>query len=166
MDSKLRAIYLQDHLAAATAFGELSKRAAGSNREGPLGALLGRLAEEIAEDHKALLDVMSELGIRPDPVKRSFAWTAEKLGRLKPNGRLLSYSPLSRVIELEGLHLGISHNLSLWQVLEATSAAEISDCDPGELSARARRQLDELEPHRIAAAREAWPAPAAPVAPR
>ena len=158
MDSKLRAIYLQDHLAAATAFGELAKRVAGSNREGALGELLERLAREIAEDHEALLDVMKELGVRPDPVKRSFAWTAEKLGRLKPNGRLLSYSPLSRAIELEGLHLGISHSLSLWQALEATSRSEIGVADPGELAARARRQLDELEPHRIAAAREAFAA--------
>jgi hypothetical protein len=162
MDSRLRSIYLQDHLAAATGISELAKRAAGSNRHGELGELLARLAREIDEDHHALLDVMGELGVRPDPVKRSFAWTAEKVGRLKPNGRLLGYSPLSRVTELEGLHLGISHKLSLWQVLEATSAAEIASADPGELIARARSQLADLEPHRIAAAREAFAGEPAP----
>ena len=156
MDSKLRAIYLQDHLAAATGVGELAKRAAGSNRGSDLGELLERLSGEVAEDHAALREVMGELGVRPDPVKRSVVWTAEKLGRLKPNGRLFSYSPLSRVVELEALHAGISHTMSLWQVLEATSGAEISAADPGELSDRARRQLSELEPHRIAAAREAF----------
>jgi len=45
-------------------------------------------------------------------------------------------------------------------LLEATSGAEISAADPGELSDRARRQLSELEPHRIAAAREAFAASA------
>ena len=77
-------------------------------------------------------------------------------------GRLLGYSPLSRVIELEGLHVGISGKLSLWQSLEATSAGEMRVADLGELSARAQRQLAELEPYRIAAAREAFAGVEAP----
>jgi hypothetical protein len=158
---KLRAIYLRDHLAAATAGHELAKRTAASNRGSDLGALLERLEGEIGEDRQALLEVMGELGVGGDPVKSSLAWTAEKVGRLKPNGRLLGYSPLSRVIELEGLHIGISGKLSLWQALEATSSAEVSVADFAELIARAQRQLADLEPHRIAAAREAFAGEAA-----
>ena len=161
MSTNLRAIYLQDHLAGATAGHELAKRAAASNSDTELGEFLRRLEREIAEDFQSLLDVMDELGVRPDPIKRSLAWGAEKVGRLKPNGRLLGYSPLSRVVELEGLHVGISGKLSLWQLLETTSGAEISSADLGELIARAQRQLGGLEPHRMAAAQEAfatWPA--------
>lgn len=156
MDSKLRAIYLRDHLAGATAGSELAKRAAGSNRGTELGAVLERLSEEIREDRQSLLDVMGELGVSGDPLKSYAAWTAEKVGRLKPNGRLLGYSPLSRLIELEGLHIGIAGKLSLWQSLEATSSGEVTVVDLGALIARAQRQLAELEPHRIAAAREAF----------
>lgn len=156
MGTNLRAIYLQDHLAGATAGHELAKRAAGSNGDTELGEFLRRLEREIAEDCQSLIEVMGELGVRPDRIKRSLAWGAEKVGRLKPNGRLLGYSPLSRVIELEGLHVGISGKLSLWQLLETTSGAEISSADLGELIARAQRQLDRLEPYRIAAAQEAF----------
>ena len=46
---------------------------------------------------------MERLGVKPHPVKDAGGWVAEKLGRLKPNNRLLGYSPLSRVLELEGL---------------------------------------------------------------
>ena len=35
--------------------------------------------------------------------KNAGAWALEKVGRLKLNGELTSYSPLSRVVELEGL---------------------------------------------------------------
>ena len=35
------------------------------------------------------------------------AWTAEELERLKLNGQLAGYSPLSRLVELEGLAVGI-----------------------------------------------------------
>ena len=46
--------------------------------------------------------------------KSAGAWTAEKFGRLKPNGQLTGYSPLSRLVELEGLKLGITGKLGLW----------------------------------------------------
>jgi hypothetical protein len=103
---------------------------------------------------------MSRLGVRTDQIKRTFAWGAEKVGRLKPNGQILGYSPLSRLIELEGLHVGISGKVSLWQNLAATSAGELEGIDFDDLLARAQAQLAGLEPFRIAAAREAFDAPA------
>jgi hypothetical protein len=156
MNEKLRAIYLNDHLAGAIAGHELARRAAGSNEGGELGGFLTRLAAEIGEDRETLERAMSKLGVRSDPAKRVLGWTAEKVGRLKPNGQLLGYSPLSRLVELEGLHVGIAGKLSLWQVLAATSAAELEGFDLDELIARAQRQLAGLEPFRVAAAREAF----------
>jgi hypothetical protein len=156
MNEKLRAIYLNDHLAGATAGHELARRATGSNEGGELGDFLARLAAEIGEDRETLERAMSKLGVRSDPAKRVLGWTAEKVGRLKPNGQLLGYSPLSRLVELEGLHVGIAGKLSLWQVLAATSAAGLEGFDLDELIARAQRQLAGLEPFRIAAAREAF----------
>ena len=161
MNEKLRAIYLNDHLAGATGGLELARRAAGSNPEGELGRFLEGLATEIEEDRDSLRSAMEALGVREDPFKRTAAWGAEKLGRLKLNGQILGYSPLSRLVELEGLHVGISGKLSLWQVLEATSAGELPDTDLSALIARAQRQLADLEPYRIAAAREAFETEAA-----
>lgn len=156
MTRNLRAIYLNDHLAGATAGTELAKRARGSNRGSELGEFLEGLATEIEEDRNSLLEIMSGLGVGTDPVKPRVAWAAEKLGRLKPNGQLRGYSPLSRHLELEGLHVGISGKLSLWQSLAATSAAELPGVDLEGLVARAERQLAALEPFRIAAARDAF----------
>lgn len=156
MGSDLRAIYLQDHWAGSTVGSELAKRAASSNKGTELGDFLARLSGELDTDRQALQAVMDELGVSADRLKSSVAWGAEKVGRLKPNGRLLSYSPLSRLVELEGLHVGISGKLSLWQNLQATSAAEIAAVDLGDLIARAQAQLAELEPHRKAAAAQAF----------
>ena len=64
---------------------------------------------------------MDRLGVRKDPLKPAAAWMAEKLGRLKLNGQLSGYSPLSRVVELEGLHIGITGKLELWKALELTA---------------------------------------------
>ena len=57
-------IYLNDHLAGATAGTELAHRTARSRRDAENGSTLRRLAAEIAQDRAALLDIMAALGIR------------------------------------------------------------------------------------------------------
>jgi hypothetical protein len=151
----LLAIYLNDHYAGSTAGLELVRRTRASNEGGELGEFLERLAREIEEDRQALERIMERLGVRRDPLKYGFGWAAEKVGRLKLNGQLRGYSPLSRLVELEGLHLGISTKLSLWEVLSSTHAAELEQLDLDRLIERARRQLDELKPFRLEAARTA-----------
>src|SRR3954467_4732 len=113
-------IYLNDHLAGSTVAIELIKRAAGENEGTELGAFLVALREEIEADRNALLEVMSELGTGVDTKKRLTAWATEKAGRLKLNGELFSYSPLSRVTELEGVSLGIEGKRLLWIALRST----------------------------------------------
>ncbi len=54
---------------------------------------------------------MEKLQVKRDHLKVLAGWVAEKLGRLKPNGQLLGYSPLSRLVELEALALGITGKL-------------------------------------------------------
>jgi hypothetical protein len=160
MDRKLLGIYLNDHLAGSTVGLELAKRARGSNEATEYGEVLERVAKEIEEDRETLKRLMSELGIRRDHPKVTVAWIAEKFGRLKPNGRLLSYSPLSRLVELEALALGISGKLSLWDAL-AEVAGEDARLDPEELrrlAERAERQRKEVWQLRQRAAREAFAA--------
>jgi hypothetical protein len=162
MDRKLLGIYLNDHLAGSTIGLELSRRARGSNEGTEYGEVLERVAKEIEEDREALQRLMSELGSRRDHPKVTAAWLAESFGRLKPNGRLLSYSPLSRLVELEALALGISGKLSLWEAL-AEVAGEDARLDPGELrrlAERAERQRKEVWQLRQRAAHEAFAAPA------
>jgi hypothetical protein len=104
--SNLLGIYLNDHLAGATAGTELARRMARSHRGGEGSAredsgALDRLAAEIAQDRSALLTIMAALGITVRAYKVGAAWIGEKAGRLKFNGRLLARSPLSDLEELE-----------------------------------------------------------------
>jgi hypothetical protein len=157
-DRKLLGIYLNDHLAGATAGLELVKRARGENEGSELGDVLAHLADEIEADRRALEGVMEDLDIGRDHPKVLAAWVAEKVGRLKPNGQILGYSPLSKLIELEGLALGIQGKLSLWRAL-IEIAAEDDRLDPdylGRLAERAQRQRDQVEQQRLLAAREAF----------
>jgi hypothetical protein len=150
-------IYLNDHLAGSTVGVELARRIEGSNRSTSYGPVLERLAREIEEDRRTLEDIMERLSVRPDRLKIAFAWGAEKAGRLKLNGELIRYSPLSRLEELEGLSLGVEGKLAMWQTLSDTHADDprLSGIDFEELIKRARSQRRRLEQERRRAAHEA-----------
>ena len=162
--SRLLEIYLADHLAAATAGVALARRATASNAGTELGEALRRLAVEIDQDRRTLARIVGELGLRESKTKEAAAWVAEKLGRLKLNGQLRGYSPLSRVLELEALAVGVAGKLALWEALLALPGIRerLSAFDLVDLAARARRQRAEIEHHRLRAAREAF-APGAAV---
>jgi hypothetical protein len=140
-------IYLNDHLAGSTAAVELVRRALRSNSQNEYGPPLARLAAEIEQDRKTLLSIMAGLGVGSDRAKLLAAWVAEKVGRLKLNGRLLGYSPLSRLMELEVLQLGVTGKLALWRALDQL-APQDPRLDRGELErlmGRAAGQLEEIE---------------------
>jgi hypothetical protein len=147
-------IYLNDHLAGATGGVELARRLRASNRDDAVfGATLSRVCAEIEADRAVLEQVIERLGYTRSKVKPAAAWVAEKLGRLKLNGQLRGYSPLSRLIELEGLLIGITGKIGLWQTLTELGVDEDLDADLERLAARAAAQraaIDDL--HRIAAA--------------
>lgn len=148
--------YLQDHHAGATAGLELARRAAGSNTETEYGPELARIADEIAADRETLEQVMAVLDVGPSTLKDAAGWTAEKLGRLKPNNSLLAYSPLSRVVELEGLLIGVTGKLGLWQSLRVAVGDCVDGVELGELLERAADQRERLERLRERAAAEAF----------
>jgi hypothetical protein len=137
-------IYLNDHLAGATAGVEIARRARGANVgtefEGPLAALCA----EIEEDRSTLETIMEELGIGRSRFKPALGWLGEKVGRLKPNGHLRSYSPLSRVIDLEAMILGTTGKLRLWALLAELLEGE-TPTDLPALIARAERQRATIE---------------------
>ncbi|MBA2428101.1 MAG: hypothetical protein H0V55_00045 [Thermoleophilaceae bacterium] len=150
MDLKLLAIYLQDHLAGASAGRELVKRAHASNASTSLGTFLADLTREIEEDRQSLLEAMRRVEVTPDRVKQALGIAGERVGRLKLNGRLRGYSPLSRVVELEGLAFGVHSKMACWRTLAAASVndARLRGLDFAALIDRAGRQLEQLEDHR------------------
>jgi hypothetical protein len=154
--SKYLATYLNDHLLGATAGGELARRAARENEGSELGAFLTVLAADVEEDRETLKAIMGELGAKTDRAKVAAGWTAEKVGRLKPNAQLRGYSPLSPLVELEGLLIGIQGKLAMWRSLaEVAEELGLDRARLEELAARAERQQAELEGHRRDVARRA-----------
>ncbi len=156
MNLKYLAVYLNDHLAGAVVGHELAKRAAGSNEGTTYGTFLSELEHEIAEDRASLERIMERFEVKQDKLKATGAWVGEKLGRLKPNAHLTSYSPLSRVVELEALALGVTGKLALWRSLREVADTD-ERLDPEELDVLAQRaetQQKGLEEQRLRAVAE------------
>src|SRR5918995_1929300 len=148
---RLLEIYLTDHLAAATAGVALVRRCARSNATNGYGETLRRLAEEIVEDRRTLRGIVAELGFEESKAKNATAWLGEKVGRLKLNGQLRGYSPLSRLLELEALSVGVAGKLALWEALQSLPdvARRLGAFDLNELRERAQRQRATVEEHRL-----------------
>ena len=153
-------IYLADHLAAAAAGLALVRRAARSNAGTRTGDTLRRLAVEIDEDRRTLRRLVTDLGFTGSKPKELVAWAAEKVGRLKLNGQLRGYSPLSRVLELEALSVGIAGKLALWKTLERIPdpGRRLRAFEPHHLIERALRQREEVEQLRLEAVHQAFAA--------
>jgi hypothetical protein len=130
-DSKLLAIYLNDHLAASTGGLELGRRTLGSNRGNDFGEYLEKLVPRLEHQRATLLEV-------------------------KPNGRLRSYSPLSRVVELEILALGSQGRLGLWRTLDQLRHETLSGFDFAALAHETEQQIDQLDTERRRAAAQAF----------
>jgi hypothetical protein len=160
MNQKYLRIYLQDHLAGSTAGLELARRTRGANEGTEYGPPLAKLADEIEADRRALQGVMEDLGFGGDKLKNAAAWGLEKVGRLKLNGEITGYSPLSRVVELEGLLTGITGKWGLWVALLqiAPSEPRLDVARLERLRDRAEEQRETVERLREKAAREAFSA--------
>jgi hypothetical protein len=159
MGQTLLATYLNDHLAGATAGRALAKRILSENEGNELGAFFAWLLPEIDSDLDELRRVMQRVGAAEDPIKRLAALAAERLGRLKLNGRILGYSPLSPLVECEAMALGIHGKHAMWIALREIDDPRLAGMDFDHLAARAREQLDRLEEHRLRVARTALTTP-------
>jgi hypothetical protein len=106
------------------------------------------MADEIEEDRAALLDVMERLSVGQDRIRVAAAWGAEKV---------LRFSPLSRLEELEALSLGVEGKLAVWRTLRHTHGDDprLAGVDFDELAGRAQSQRRRLERRRLRAAEEA-----------
>ncbi len=144
----LLAIYLGDHRGGAAGGVELARRVREENRGTDFEPHLAALQAEFMDERDALEDIATRLGVAPARVKTALGVLSVKLGALKPSGRLRRYSPLSRVLELEALMMGVQAKRHLWDALRFTSGAAAIDSGMlDRLAERAEAQLDTL--HRL-----------------
>ena len=143
-------IYLNDHLAGATAGTELAHRVARTHDDDRLR----RFAVEVAQDRAALRDLMKTIGVPARAYKSAAAWIGEKAGRAKLNGHLLTRSPLSYLEELEIMRLGVEGKAAGWRTLRALADtdARLNPARLDDLIASAQRQSGLLEELRLQAA--------------
>ena len=158
VNEKLLRIYLQDHHAGSNAGLELARRVHGGNKGNEYGEALAPIVDEIAADKKTLESIMDDLGFGSDTIKDAGAWALEKVGRLKMNGQITGYSPLSRVVELEGLMTGITGKIGLWAALLQIAPDEprLDAARLERLRARGESQRATVEALRERAARDAF----------
>ena len=142
----LLGVYCNDHLAASAGGIELVKRMLGEHREtdyqGPLEQLLGELREE----KSSLEGFIRALGFPVRSYKQIAVRVAERLSRAKLNGRLVSRSPLSDLVEFEFLASAVRGKRSGFETLREVAAID-SRLDAGELDrliGQANRQYDWL----------------------
>jgi len=136
-------IYLDDHWAGAAAGSALARRLARENADSVWGADLALVSDQIRGDRRTLADIRRRLHSDGGALKKAVALIGERLSRLKLNGRITRYSPLSRVLELEALISGVSAKQRLWVTLQAFDqrVGLLVDFKLGELEAEASSQV-------------------------
>lgn len=154
-------IYLRDHEAAAVGGLRLFSRCSNANRGTAYAADLQRLTSDVRADRDELRSICRTFRVRFSNLERALAFSGAVLGGLKPNGRAFTYSPMSRVVELEALSAGVMSKLRMWEslLLLAESEPRLSAPDMARLARDAKEQLNALTRLHAIAADEAFATP-------
>ncbi|MGY1915429.1 hypothetical protein ABC795_10520 [Blastococcus sp. HT6-30] len=115
----LLTVYCNDHLAAASGGIELVGRMLGRHRGNRYEAPLEQLLDELREERAALRTTIGALGLPVRQYKQVAIWAAEKLSRGKLNGRLLTRSPLSDLVEFEFIATAVLAKRAGFETLRA-----------------------------------------------
>lgn len=147
-------VYLNDHLSGAAAGTRLAARVARAQGDTPMGRELDLIVVQIAEDRTALIDIMHSVGVTPSRFMEWLGRMTEAMTRFKPNGRLLGRTPITTLIELETLRLGVLGKLQGWTTLAHTAEYDtrLDRAHLHSLERKAVHQASLLEELRLAAA--------------
>ena len=116
--------YLNDHLAAATASVALFERTTQNFRDTPWAGELRFLTDDVTADRESWLAAMDALNVDPSRTKQVVGIVGERLGRLKPNGSLFHRTPMTDLVELEGLRIAVATKINALQVLRAVAVKD------------------------------------------
>jgi hypothetical protein len=150
-------IYINDHRGGAAAGLALARRILRNSEGTPLGETMRVITPQIQQDARTLDSIARRLGIAASHAKPMLARAGEALARLKPNGQLRGYSPLSRLLDIEALLAGSDARRSLWRALGSSeTSGRLLDIDFENLAQRATEQRQRLIPHHAEAAQVAF----------
>jgi UDP-glucose 4-epimerase len=117
IDRTLLQTYLGDHLTGATGGRNRMHNMAERFAESDLGPDIARIAEELSEEHEHLEDLIDRLDLGQPLPKKALAALAELAGRLKANGRILTGSPMTPLLEIELMRSAVNGKQGLWETL-------------------------------------------------
>jgi len=157
IDHRLLNLYLSDHLTGASAGAARISRMAGDFVDTPVFPTLSSIDEEIRAESRFLQQLIHDLGMRQMRHRQAAAVIGERIGRLKGNGRVLSRSPMTLLLEVELMRSAVVGKRGGWQTL-ADNAGGLG-LDPAvfhELSANALHQHEMLDDVHAYARRRAF----------
>ena len=96
------------------------------------------------EDRATLRGIMRRAQVPPDLLMGTALQVGERLSRLKPNGRLVRRSPLTPLIEIEGLLDAVHAKAAGWWALDAAGLGASIAPELPTLIARADSQIERL----------------------
>jgi hypothetical protein len=123
-NADLLAIYCNDHLAASIGGIELVNRMIGVHRGSSYQPRLETLRDELHQENTALESMITGLGLPVQRYKQALLWVGEKLSRAKLNGRWLTRSPLSDLVEFEFLASAVRAKRSGFETLRELAEVE------------------------------------------
>jgi hypothetical protein len=143
-------VYLNDHLAGATAGVDLAKQAA-ERHDGELGEFFAQLADEIGADHNTLTTLMDQMDAHASGAKEVLAKAGSVVSETKFSGESMDDPEFGTFLTLETLAIGVEGKLCMWKALKVVEDeyAELQSTDIDTLVERAQSQRDKLEGKRL-----------------
>jgi hypothetical protein len=143
MDDDVLRGYLQHHWAGSSGGVELFRRVAGTHPDPVTATAVREMSVEIAAEREVLRELIQALGGTPTRLGAMAARVAERVGRLKPNGRLFHRSHLTDIVELEAMRVAVYGKRAGWQLLRELTEDD-PRLDPERLDALIRQSDEQL----------------------
>ena len=149
------ATYLHDHLGGAKAAIDLLEEMRDRKEEHPLKDFSAKLLIEVQADRDTLQRLAEKIGSGSNLFKELTGWASEKATRLKLGQG--SGGDFGTFEALEFLSLGVRGKMGMWQALDVAAVGDtrLSGCDFKQLAERAEAQYQQVEQHRMQAAKTA-----------
>jgi len=144
------AVYLNDHLAGATAGVNLVGQAADRHRSDELGEFFAPLAAEIKADLVTLEQLIVDMRVDKSATKAALVEIGSKLTAPKFSAEGAGNQHLGDFVTLETLSIGVEGKRCMWKALKTVTDAypALQALDLDELESRAQGQRERLEDKR------------------
>jgi hypothetical protein len=143
-------VYLNDHLAGATAGVDLVKTAA-ETHDGEMGEFFQELADGISADYNTLTSLIAQLNAHASGAKEVFAKLGSEVSETKFSGETVDDPQFGTFLTLETLSIGVEGKQCMWKALKVVEGdyPELASFDIDTLIERAQSQRDRIEGKRL-----------------